>query len=91
MLIVPVIAMKLDGVLTFAFGCASGGVLVRLRASPRNCTFNLSVGENSRKIPRFMLKSWGPRSALSPILPKRAVVQEGVFAGQTTGTNAVVS
>jgi hypothetical protein len=56
-LIVLVMVIKLDGVLTLPLGCESGGVLVRSSASPRNCSFNLSVGVNSRKIPKFMLKS----------------------------------
>src|SRR5437879_920626 len=89
--IVLVIVMKFEGVLTFEFGLFSTGVLVRLNASPRNCSSNLSRSANLRKTPPFMPKILGPRSAFNPILPKRAVVHPVAPGGHVMGANAVGS
>src|SRR6266851_3027950 len=69
---------------TFAPGLLKCGVLLRLRASARSWSLNLSVTGKLRKrlISRLLLP--GPRSRLKPEVPKRA----GDTGGPGTGAYA---
>src|SRR5262249_45428014 len=54
------------------FGLPHCGVLVKLKASARNCRLNLSVIRNCRKRPKSHCDRNGPRRVFRPRAPKRA-------------------
>src|SRR5215471_17179656 len=58
----------------FAPGFAKWGVLLKLNASARNCSFQRSRAANSRNRPKSQLATPGPRIEFSAAVPKRASV-----------------